>query len=668
MKGYQLLTEARHMEAEHKYMRIQLKKEQHRLLDWGYVAGVNVRDDALVISSSDKGLLHDLLEQQQDFLLGFGRYEARYKKPFEKLRKPLIVEEVDDVEGDEAMVGEAGSPRLLQAADTDSQTRFPEGEELLKKALGWAKGVRTFPKRLRWAAFDKEKMEQLLLRLSSLNDYLRELLSAQQLNHLNMRQERTYYQIIQLNDKMDQLIEIVKAGKEWSHLTGAMPAQNPSALIQGRANSAFWLKELLQDLPPASLSRVESMEYIREESRRGSNNRSLTWLAQFKALETAISGDSLTEERAVDLQLEIPASAVTDVELSREDIVFLDFDDDDENRRMEARFRGKRVWIEFKTYEPRVFDGQPDPKVTNRIKALVALLKENNRSRQFRAPRCLGYFRDIDPDTEEDRYRFGIVFEKPSFVSQSTKPISLLDLLRATERGIMEMPSLTDRVQLAKVITEALERLHAVNWLHKGLRSENIIFFSDEIEPEDLESYGMGEQDEPIPPAVDFSKPYLSGFDYSRPAQNEDLTEKPPENAEYDLYRHPSVQGSRGSIDNAANFQKTFDIYALGIILLEIAYWQPIDHILNVDLPRARPSTTLRVRQRLLDERKLLAHVKSNAGVVLEQAVRACLVGEEALIDSWKYGGFDEKNPNQAAQLQRGFYERVVEKLADVKV
>ncbi|KAL1636755.1 hypothetical protein SLS58_009594 [Diplodia intermedia] len=680
MKGYQLLTEARNMEAEHKYMRIQLKKEQHRLLDWGHVAGVGVRDDELVISSSDKGLLHDVLEQQQNLLLEFGRYETRYKKgPLERLKKPfVVVDEIFELDDDEAAAAvEASSPRpLLRAADTDFETRFPEGEELLKKALNWAKGARSFPKRLRWAAFDKEKMEALLLRLSRLNDFLRELLTTQQLSHLNLRQEQTCYQIIQLNNKMDQLVEIVKAGSEWSNLTsnGRSDAHgsSPSAHGSGRMNLALRAKELLQDLPLMPLSRVESMEYVRGEAQeRGLPNRSLTQLARFKALETAISGQqSLTDDRATALQLG-PASSITDVELPA--VLFtltLDDDDDgDQNRRAEALFGAKRVWIEWKTYEPRVFDGEPDQKVVKRIEALVVLLKENSRSCQFRAPRCLGYFRDIDVETGEDRCRFGVVFEKPSSVPPSTQPISLLDLLRATERGTMDTPSLTERAKLAKVVTKALEELHAVNWLHKGLRSENILFFECELDPEDLrpDNY-YDEQREPLSLELDLSTPYLSGFDYARPAQNEDLTEKPPENAAYDLYRHPDVQGSRAEGDNAASFQKTFDIYALGIILLEIAYWQPIDRILKIDLPKARPSTTLRVRNRLLSERKLLGHVKSHAGVVLEQVVRACLIGAEALVDGFTGGKFDEKEPVQAVQLQAGFYKHVVEKLAEVKI
>lgn len=671
------------MPAEHRYMRIQLKKEQYRLLDWGHVAGVAERDDALVIRSADKGLLHDVLEQQQLLLHSFGKFDRHYKrleKPFLRETTPNTVSENrndEDFAADDDTKRSAGG-HLLQRADTDFQNRFPqEGETLLQKTLEWAQKSRAYPRRLRWAAFDKAKVEQLLLKLASFNDFLRELLSAQQLDRLLARQERTDFHIIQLNNKIDQLVEIVQAGSAWSHLTGVSASSSPPD--RGPADP-LWLraKVLLGDLSLSSSS--STTLFVGDEMPGDFSGQSLARLAQFKALERAISTSALTDERVEALRLGTSARELFNVELVPDEIKLLADDDEDgddreENQRSEATFHNKRVWIEWKAYEPQVLDGEPDPRVLQRIVALVALLKENNRSEQFRAPRCLGYFRDMDPDTLEDRCRFGVVFEKPRDVGPRTKPVSLLDLLRAADAGKVEVPSLTERVQLARAVAAALEKLHAVNWLHKGLRSGNILFFSDELDPEDLRVDGGDSSDHvyPMPLHLDFSEPYLSGFDYSRPAQNEDLTEKPPENAAHDLYRHPLVQGSRGTVDNSSNFKKSYDIYALGVILLEIVFWQPIDRVLDINLQKVRPSMPMKVRTRLLGERRFLAQVRANAGGMVESVVRACLVGPAALVDGTveersENEEWDDRNAIVAARLQIGFYEKVVEKLGEVKV
>jgi len=222
---------------------------------------------------------------------------------------------------------------------------------------------------------------------------------------------------------------------------------------------------------------------------------------------------------------------------------------------------------------------------------------------------------------------------------------------------------LTERIALARKIAECIERLHAVNWLHKGLRSHNILFFGDS----DAE--------------IDYSSPLISGFDYSRPAANEDMTEKPPENAAYDLYRHPRVHGS-GARDTApfgpngngvnggsewrTNFKKSYDIYSLGIILLEIAHWKPIDTILEIpDLATARPSVTIKVRHRLLNEEKFLNYVRAYLGNTVVGVVKTCLEGPGA------FGIHEDKDEREevvGAELQRGFYKEVVQRLGEMKV
>ena len=627
--GYQLITEARDMPENCQHLRVRLKTEEYRLLDWADVVQLDEQDDKLLISNANKGLLLDILDQQYRLLHQFGRLDDKYKR----LSKPLLIDLVDANGNlqDPPNYTEAASPSVRRV-DSDFQKRFPQSEVLLKKSLQWAKNSKTFPRKLKWAVFDKTKMETLVLKLTSFNDFMREMLNTNQLQSLSIKQTRTEFQIMQLNGRIDQLIQIFKSAAVTSKTLhrGKIPTDPMRALLHLRG-----FEDDTDDIDPNK-----------------SNTQGLAALAQFKALNSAIEDASLlTDSFTQDLALGT-ASEIRSVELAREHITVLDEEEDEhgETARVEAEYTDpattlkKTVWIEWKTYEPPNFqDKGPEDKIHERVKALAALLKKNNRTDQFSAPRCLGYFRDVDP-LGDDHCRFGLVFEKPEGVNPLTRPISLLELLRTGS----EMPSLTDRIKLACRITECIERLHAVNWLHKGLRSANILFFSDNG-----------------PLNVDFSCPYIAGFDYSRPAQNDDMTERPPENAASDIYRHPRVQGS-GNRDSGG-FKKSYDIYALGVVLLEIAYWQPIERILSIkDLHSARPSVTIRVRQTLLDEKQgYMKHVKSHLGNTVAGVVRACLEGPTAFGLS---EGADEKQEETGAELQRMFYEKVVREMGDMKV
>jgi hypothetical protein len=625
------------MPKEFQYLRVAIKTEQCRLLDWADVVQLNEDEECLLIAKANKNVLLDVLEQQKNLLLSFGRLDEKYKP----LRKPLI--------SDGGAVGLLGRPdepppyspdepqQGVKRVESSFQNRFPQSEKLLQKSLTYVERTQKYPARLTWALFDKAKVEEFIRKISGMNDYLKEFLTTQQMEELIVRQTRTEYQIMQLNGKLDQLLEIFESGTTFTIKSGpARILRNPlQAFLQARG----------LETPPDAYSEKTSAQRLAS-------------LAQSKALISAMETDALTDSFARDLGLRQSADEIKTVELSRHDLTLLDPESEDmaESQRVEALYhnrktnRKQQVWIEWKTYEPSSFNGGPDPKILERLRALTALLKEIKRTDQFRAPHCLGYFRDHDPVTNDDRCRFGLVFEKPEGVRPRTRPISLLEILRDTEQ---DMPSLTSRIALCHAIAEIVEKLHAVDWLHKGLRSHNIIFFPSEDDEE------SGDYD-----GINFKMPYISGFDYSRPAQNEDMTEKPPENAAYDLYRHPRVHGS-GPRDAASGYKKSYDIYSLGVILLEIAYWKPVDSILEIKLESARPSQTIRVKERLLKDATYLKFVKGHLGDKIWGVVRACLMGVRA------FGleeGDDERVPEIAALLQSGYYDVVVRRLGEVKV
>ena len=151
-----------------------------------------------------------------------------------------------------------------------------------------------------------------------------------------------------------------------------------------------------------------------------------------------------------------------------------------------------------------------------------------------------------------------MVYEKPVNVSPKMAPTSLLSLLKD-----VEPPSLNKRVCLAYELSRCLMYLHSVSWLHKGLRSNNVVFFEP---PNDTHS---------------LTSSTLCGFDYARPDLPDQMAEATPTHPEHDLYRHQNALEQKESRSD-----RSYNIYSLGIILTEIAHWQPMSEILG--LPRKK--------------------------------------------------------------------------------
>lgn len=575
-----------------------------------------------MISKSSRGILVDILDQQRRLLLKFGRIDDR----LQPLRNPMILE---DAPGEErSKIGSVGA----------FESRFPTTGLLLKKSLEFVKSTSRCPTGLRWAMSDRANIEELIRKLTGLNDFLKELLNGQQLELLASQHVRTDYQIMQLNSRLDHLEEIV----------ASCSLQTPG-LQRGYSRDFS---------NPPSYDKAMGLEFGKssEGNQYGIQAPQLLELAQFKVLSSAIDTDTLTEKITKELDLGQSPEEITSVEITSSNISIIENDTSifDSDRRVQAWYQKpngtpQKVWIEWKECDPQFSHHQaatPDPRILKRLQALVALLRENRTTEQFKAPHCLGYF--LPPF--EETFLIGLVFENPPGTDQNRPPISLLELLQ--EEREKPITSLTARIKLATAIAECVERLHAVNWLHKGIRSQNILFFKNEKEGE-----------------VDITNPYLSGFDYSRPAANSEMTEKPPENPAHDLYRHPLAHGyareSDQTSDHRHGYRKHYDIYSLGIVLLEICFWKRIHEIVGIpDLDRLRASETVRVRGRLLNG-AFLGALRGALGDSVEAVVGCCLIGLEAF-------GLRERDDEReglvAARLQRGFYENVVRRLQDVRV
>ncbi|KAL4919220.1 prion-inhibition and propagation-domain-containing protein [Aspergillus aurantiobrunneus] len=215
-----------------------------------------------------------------------------------------------------------------------------------------------------------------------------------------------------------------------------------------------------------------------------------------------------------------------------------------------AQYDGKDVVVEWRVVDKPRWD--QFEKAMQRLAFLLTAIDKNT----FHTLSCLGLV------ASQEAGHIGFVYQVPSCGPETSirwQHTSLYDML---SHG--ESVSLSRRLDIASEMAETLLQIHTAGWLHKGLRSENIIFLSS--------------------PAADnseivSSKAFLLGFEYSRPDSRSGalLTEPPKGSVLTDLYRHPAARGL-----NREAYCKQFDMYSLGCLLLELALWKRLIDIVPV--------------------------------------------------------------------------------------
>ena len=463
--------------------------------------------------------------------------------------------------------------------------RFPRGTNaVLTKILNVVEKTPQVGGRLKWAMVKQEAFKATLEKLIGYNDAIEGLLDRTSIGQLHEMQHQTYMVMLQLNSKVDELKQM-------------------SMAIQVKTQP-------LDRQTPNGLSRASTLVAGQDDE-----NASLAGLVDFKARQRQVE----QEGSSVNLQ---PIRA---------DAVVLKSSD---STRSEAVYFGKSVWIEWKAYVPdNHFPPSWDRMIEDRVKQLAKLLGSPGKPKEFRAPQCLGY---IEEKSEEKR-SFGFVYEKPGDVAPTTKPVSLLELIKTTK-----MPSLTKRRALAQAISQSLMYLHSVNWLHKGIRSNNVVFFGQ-----------PGNE-------VTLAEPVLSGFEYARPDLTGEMTEPTPRYSENDVYKHPHTL----SIARPRS-KKSDDVYSMGVVLIEIAHWRSIADI--VSLPKDTKAARAMVKKvrGILIEREFLEGIEGIAGELYQEAVRKCLTGGEELGLS---KNADETDPEVGAAIHETYSKEIVGRISDMRV
>ncbi|KAJ9647922.1 hypothetical protein H2201_001288 [Coniosporium apollinis] len=217
--------------------------------------------------------------------------------------------------------------------------------------------------------------------------------------------------------------------------------------------------------------------------------------------------------------------------------------------------------------------------------------------------------------------RYGIIYLGPSQSSAgpSTMP-PFHTLSAAIENQGKRTPDLEARFSLARTLAIALWSFHSLDWLHKSFCSHNILFFSSSSDTSPRSEHH------------DLSAPYVVGFDSSRPDGLAEMTADPRFAHGEDLYRHPDSLGVWRQ-----SYRKAFDVYSLGLVLLEIGLWNPKQSIRSMHKARYSPAV---FREKIIQG--AVPALGSKTGSTYRGVVERCLgFNEES-----QQGG-EGMNPNQ---------------------
>ena len=277
------------------------------------------------------------------------------------------------------------------------------------------------------------------------------------------------------------------------------------------------------------------------------------------------------------------------------------------------------AWVEWKII-PKQLNDDDRKTVLASIGGLSSMLSIAKDS-EFHTPTCQKLVEDTSHPAGEGR-KLGFIFTPPANQTMpDTGPRSLLELFAEFESC---PPLLNERFQLAYNLALAMSLMHASRWIHKGFRSENILFCNA------------------ADGSTDITRPIVTGFEYSRPESQRSVGDRPTGVPEQDVYYHPDVP--------LMGFNRVRDCYSLSIVLLEVAMWRPVREMIPESTGRSLGDVGMsEYRAFFLDSMPVLG---STAGASYRDAVRTCLTGD--------FGVADQTDGNA---LGRAFFVRVLQKL-----
>jgi serine/threonine protein kinase len=152
----------------------------------------------------------------------------------------------------------------------------------------------------------------------------------------------------------------------------------------------------------------------------------------------------------------------------------------------------------------------------------------------------------------------------------TSEPKSLLDHIRGDDKDHSKpkpQHPLENRIQIAKDIVTALLYIHSVEWVRKSVRSENILIARSTKE------------EAASNPSSNLGVAYLKGFDYWRRDAGQSTGFDQVRDWRREIYQHPHRQEPSepdGKGDQANPYIQAYDVYSLGVVLLELVIWKSL--------------------------------------------------------------------------------------------
>ncbi|KAL9127631.1 MAG: hypothetical protein Q9217_003522 [Psora testacea] len=551
IKGFVLLSTAQNLGRDSSTLICMLNLQEVQLTEWARRAGL-LDEPPVLEKRLNETVISRVLKELQDLLLNTGKLKSRYKLN-------LIEKSYSDNSH-----GHDPSSSFVKGVLGNALSDQLRGDIMYRAHLIQARN--NFPRRLWWAAIDKQKFEDYLEMIKSFVHELWRLLDPFQQDDMAQRLQIILSHVISMSERIDELSSLRDALKQSSM---------PATLFNHETNNSALV----------SIAEIKSLA-INVADTTANPHRTNVQSTHGK-IERGISVESV----GCGL-LDLDQSLITD---------FVPIKNNPQNGI--AIYQGANVFVEWK-----IMPAQFRSKIMLRARNLALLLSAPKHP-DFRSLQCRGLARDGDGT------RVAFVFSLPAITPNQH--------IRALRNLFGITPSVTHRLELALQLTQSLKCFHTAGWLHKDLRSENILL--------------LPSAESRIADMAPLCNPLLAGFAFSRLDSPSEISEQPSSNPQHDIYRHPEAMG-----EPSESFAASKDIYSLGAILLEIGEWRSLKSLVEKIVDVNKADVTLiqlaKVRPYLLNDgpKGGLGMLKYRMGDIYVQVTKMMLSGE--VPKAWQSG------------------------------